>query len=386
MIGHQNACMTIFSLPLEDLQQRLSLKWRTYDPDVLPLWVAEMDCAMLPAVRAELDAAFDRGDTGYPAGTRYPEAFARMAATRWDWTVDPATQIRRGGDVMNAILCVLEALTDPGDGIVINPPVYPPFQQVAGGYRRRIVAVPLTATGRLDLTAIEGALSAERPRAYLLCSPHNPTGTVHSLAELTALVALCTRYDVRLIVDEIHACLVDPGVAFVPALTVPGSERVIVITSAGKAWNLAGFKAGLYVVGPGATDLFGQLPPLASQSTGHLGAIAHSAALEHGQEWVDQVGVEVAANKELLCDLLVSHVPAAVYEPAPGTYLAWVDCTPLRLSDPSAFFVKHGRVAFSPGRHFAATHQQWVRVNLATSPAIITEAVERMATALRVSG
>ncbi len=378
--------MTIFSLDLQELRQRRSLKWQTYAPDVLPLWVAEMDVAMAPPVRAALDAALDLGDTGYPSGTSYPEAFAALAGDRWGWEVDVARQVRRGGDVMNAVLCSLEAFTDPGDGIVINPPVYPPFRQVAGGYRRRIVEVPLSDAGRLDLAGLEAAFATQRPRAYLLCSPHNPTGTVHTRDELTAVVELCNRFDVRLIVDEIHECLIDPGTEFVPLLSVPGSERAVSITSAGKAWNLAGFKAGLYVFGDEAADELDRMPPLWSQSTGHLGAIAHTAALTHCQPWVDEVGVEVAANKELLAELLTAMLPAARYEPAPGTYLAWVDCTDLGLADPAGWFLEHGRVAFSPGTNFGPAHAQWVRVNLATSPEIITEAVQRMVRAVRVRG
>lgn len=375
--------MTIFSLTLDELRERRSLKWRTYPADVLPLWVAEMDVAMIPDVRAELEAAFDRGDTGYPAGTIYPDAFADLAADRWGWRLDAATQVRRGGDVMNSILCVLEAVTDPGDGIVINTPVYPPFHQVAAGYRRRLVDVPLDAEARLDLDALERTFEQEQPRAYLLCSPHNPTGTVHGRDELEAVAALCNRYGVTLIVDEIHACLIDPGTEFVPVLTVPGSERTVVVTSAGKAWNLAGFKAGLYVTGPEATSLFDRLPPLASQSTGHLGAIAHSTALRLGRAWVDAVAAEVAHHKDLLTGLLASLVPAARYVVRPGTYLAWVDCTDLGLDDPARHFLDVGRVAFSPGRNFGAAHASWIRINLATSPAIITQAVERMAASLR---
>jgi cystathionine beta-lyase len=377
--------MTIFSLTETQLRQRRSLKWRTYALDVLPLWVAEMDAPMQPAVRAELEAAFDRGDTGYPYGTEYQEAFAAMAIGRWEWSLDPARQLRRGGDVMNSILCVLESVTDPGDGIVINPPVYPPIRQVAGGYRRQVVESPLTAAGRIDLNDLERVFETRRPRAYLLCSPHNPTGTIHSAEELAAVAKLCHDFDVTLIADEIHGCLVDPGATFVPLLTVPGAERAVVVTSAGKAWNLAGFKAGLYVVGPERLDLFGKLPPLANQSTGFLGQIAHTAAMRHEQPWVDQARAEMSANKDLLVDLLHALVPRARYDRPWGTYLAWVDCRELGLADPAATFLTRGRVAFNPGVNFGVEHQQWVRINLATSPALIIRAVERMASALRAT-
>lgn len=374
--------MTIFSLDEAELRQRRSLKWRTFEPDVLPLWVAEMDVRMLPAVRAELTAALEASDTGYPHGTGYADAYRESAAARWGLELEPR-QVINGGDVMNAIACVLEAVTDPGDGIVITTPVYAPFWQVSGGYRRRTVAVPLTADHRLDLEALAAAFAPDDVTAFILCSPHNPTGTVHTADELAAVAELCDAHGVQLIVDEIHAWLVDPGTPFVPALAVPEARNAMVIVSAGKSWNLAAFKAGLYVAGAGAQPLLGRLPPLATQSTGHLGAIAHTAALRHGQDWVDAVCAEVAGHKQLLADLLHALVPGAGYRPAPGTYLAWVDCSALGLDDPFAHFLKRGRVALSPGRVFSPRHQQWVRINLAASPAMITQAVERMADSLR---
>ncbi|MFT3860957.1 MalY/PatB family protein [Micropruina sp.] len=374
--------MTIFSLTEAELRERRSLKWRTYDADVLPLWVAEMDAAVQPAVRRELDAALDRGDTGYPWGTDYADAYRASAVARWGLKLDPG-QLRRGGDVMNAVVCVLETVTDPGDGVVITAPVYPPFWQVTSGYRRRTVAVALTPQGRLDLNALEQAFAAPDVTAFLLCSPHNPTGTVHTAAELAAVATLCAAHGVRLVVDEIHAWLVDPGAAFVPILSIPEAQQAVVAVSAGKSWNLAAFKAGLYVAGEQALDVLDDLPPLAQQSTGHLGALAHATALHEEQAWVDQVRSEVAANKQLLSDLLHALLPSVEYRPQPGTYLAWVDCTALGLANPARHFEQTGRVAFSPGRNFSPEHQQWVRINLATSPAIITAAVERMAASLR---
>jgi cystathionine beta-lyase len=375
--------MALLSLTLDELRTRTSLKWRTYDPDVLPMWVAEMDVALHPAVRDALLAAVDRSDTGYPHGTAYAEAYAAMAAAQWGWQLDARAHVRRAGDVMNSILAVLEATTSPGDAVVINPPVYPPFRQVVSGYRRRITEAQLDPSGRLDLAALEAAFAGpDQPKAYLLCSPHNPTGAVHTKPELTSVMALAERYGVRVIVDEIHARLVDPGTDFVPLLTVPGGERAVSVTSAGKAWNLAGFKAGLIIAGTEATDVLRTLPPLAQQSSGHLANLVHTAALVHAQDWVDELAVEVAANKELLARELAQHVPEARYSPTAGTYLAWVDCSGLGLDDPSRQFLDRGRVAFSPGVNFARSHSRWVRINLACSPTLVTEAVRRMAASL----
>lgn len=375
--------MSLLSVPLAELRERRSLKWQVYASDVLPMWVAEMDTDLHPAVRATLQAAIDRGDTGYPYGTAYAEAFAAMADARWGWQLDVAAQARRAGDVMNSILAVLEATTSPGDAVVINPPVYPPFRQVVGGYGRRIVEAPLTPSGRLDAESLAAAFSGpDRPKAYLLCSPHNPTGAVHTSAELETALALASEHGVQVIVDEIHACLVDPGTTFVPALAAPGGERAISVTSAGKAWNLAGFKAGLIIAGSQATKVLAALPPLAQQSSGHLANLVHTVALTEAQDWVDHLMVEIAANKALLATELARELPGAQYVRTSGTYLAWVDCSGLGLANPAAHFEQVGRVAFSPGVNFGQEHQQWVRINLACSPELVVEGVRRMASAL----
>lgn len=374
--------MALFSLPESDLRRRTSMKWRAFDADVLPLWVAEMDVAPLPEVVDAVTSALREGDTGYPWGTAYAEAYADMAADRWGWRPAPE-QVRRSGDVMNAILSLLLGNTAEGDHIVLNPPVYPPFWQVIEGYRRHVTQVPLTDAGRLDLAGLEAAFTGpDKPSAYLLCSPHNPTATIHTADELSAVSRLCREHDVLLIVDEIHALLVDPGADFVPILTLHDAQNAVVTFSAGKCWNLPAFKAGLFIRGTGAQGAFAALPPLANQSTGQMATIAHTAALRHGQAWVDAVMVEIAAHKALLAELVEQHLPGVTYRPGPGTYLAWLDCSELGLASPRDHFLTHARVALNNGSDFGPGYGQFVRMNLATAPAIITEAVEKMAASL----
>lgn len=372
--------MPILSVPLAELRQRSSLKWRAFDDDVLPLWVAEMDVHLPAPVRQVIIDAVHRGDTGYPHGTAYAQAFAAMAAERWQVELDATTQVVRAGDVMNSVLALLQATTDPGDTVVINPPVYPPFRKVVAGYGRHLLEVPLTKTGRLDLPALADAFhGAANPRAFLLCSPHNPTGTVHTAAELTELMAIANQRGVQVISDEIHARLVEAHTDFVPLVGVPGGEHALTATSAGKAWNLAGFKAGLIVAGHAAIDRLATVAPLALEAGGHLADLAHTTALQHAQGWLDELNGEIAANKRLLADELHRQLPQLRYEPSPATYLAWLDCSPLNLPDPARHFRRHGRVAFSAGSHFAPSHSDWVRINVACSPEVVVEAVHRMA-------
>ena len=374
--------MALLNLPESVLRERTSMKWRTFAPDILPLWVAEMDVEQHPAVQEALVDAVRRGDTGYPSGRAYAEAYAALVAARWGADVAP-DQIRRSGDVMNAMLAVLLGNTAEGDHIVINPPIYPPFRQIVTGYGRQITEVPLAGDGRLDVDGLEAAFTGpERPTAYLLCSPHNPNGTLHTPTELATVGRLCSEHGVLLVVDEIHAPLVDPGETFTSVLALEDAQEALVAFSAGKGWNLAALKGGVLVRGTRAKAPFDRLPPLTHQSTGHLATIAHTAALTHALDWVDELMVEVAANKALLVRLVDEMLPGVIYTPSPATYLAWIDCTGLALPRPRQHFLTQAKVALNDGADFAADRSQFVRMNLAASPQIITEAVERMAASL----
>lgn len=376
--------MAIFDVPLDVLRQRTSVKWRRFEPDVLPMFVAEMDARLSPAVAQRLRHIIEIGDTGYPEQRDYEEAFARFAAGRWGWDL-PVDLIRPCGDVMGGMEALVLALTQPGDAVVINPPIYPPFRGVLGETGRSALEAPLTPAGRLDLDVLRSAFAGElgpRPTAYLLCSPHNPNGTIHTRDELAAVGALAGEHGVRVIVDEIHAPLTHAG-EHVPYVTVPGCEDGFIVTSASKAWNLAGLKAALIVAGPAARHDVEQLSGELKYKMSHVGALAHACALDDDRAWLDQCVAELDVNKRLFADLLAEQLPEAAYAPAPGTYLAWVDCSGLGLEHPGRTFHEDARVRFNLGPEFATDAQQFVRVNLATSPEIIAEAVRRMASVRR---
>ncbi len=384
---------------LEDLKRRTSAKWRTYPDDVLPLWVAEMDVMLAEPVARSLIDAIRLGDTGYPAGTGYAEALTDFAHERWDWDGIAVERTAIVPDVMMGVVELLRLVTVPGDAVVVNCPVYPPFYAFVEHMGRRIIEAPLTASHRLDIetlaaafaTATAGGASA----AYLICNPHNPTGTLHRLEELTAVAALADRHRVRVIADEIHAPVVMPGQRFVPYLSVPGAERAFSLMSASKGWNLAGLKAALAIAGPLAADDLARLPEEVSHGPSHLGLIAHTAALRSGGAWLDALLAGLDNNRHLLTSLLDTHLPSVGYRPPDATFLAWLDCRGLGLDDgaaaeaqrglvtlnagPAAVFLEKGRVALSAGPAFGTGGSGHVRLNLATSTAILTEAVHRMA-------
>ncbi|WP_414720537.1 MalY/PatB family protein [Streptomyces sp.] len=373
-------------LTLDDLRRRTSIKWRAHPEDVLPLWVAEMDVPLAEPVVRALTEAVALGDTGYPVGEEYADALGDFTARRWGWRPG-AGHTAIVPDVMLGVVEVLKLVTGPGDAVVVNPPVYPPFYPFVEHLGRRIVEAPLGEDHRLDPDALDSAFARAtaggRPAAYLLCSPHNPTGTVHTRAELERVAELAEAYGIRVVADEIHAPLVLPGAEHVPYLSVRGSANGFSLMSASKAWNLAGLKAALAVAGPEAAGDLARMPEEVSHGPSHLGVIAHSAALRHGGEWLDALLAGLDENRRLLAGLLARHLPGVRYRAPQGTYLAWLDCRALGLGDdPAAVFLERGRVALNPGPDFGTGGAGHVRLNLATSPEVLTEAVRRMAAAL----
>ncbi|GHB46887.1 cystathionine beta-lyase [Streptomyces viridiviolaceus] len=375
------------ALTLDRLRRRTSMKWRTYPEDVLPLWVAEMDVPLAePVVRAVTDA-LELGDTGYPAGHAYAEALAAFAGKRWGWDGPAVERTAIVPDVMLGVVEMVKLVTGPGDPVIVNPPVYPPFYQFLTHMDRRVVEAPLGADLRIDLDVLEAAFrqaTAGRGRAaYLICSPHNPTGTVHTADELAAVAGLAERYGVRVVADEIHAPVVAGGVRFVPYLSVPGAERGLALMSASKGWNLAGLKAALALAGPGAAADLARMPEEVGHGPSHVGVIAHTAALRDGTAWLDALLAGLDDNRRLLTELLAEHLPGVVHHAGEATYLAWLDCRALGLGDdPAKTFLSSGRVALSSGIPFGTGGAGHVRLNLATSPEVIEEGVRRMAATL----
>ncbi|MGA4731852.1 MalY/PatB family protein [Micromonospora taraxaci] len=385
--GARDAANPLRQLTIGQLRQRTSLKWREYPDDVLPLWVAEMDVPLAEPVARAITDAVARGDTGYTAGTAYPQALAEFAHRRWGWDGLAVERTTLVPDVMHGVVEALRLLTDVGDAVVVNCPVYPPFYDFVTHAGRRIVEAPLGEDLRIDLGALEDAFrqarAGGRPAAYLLCNPHNPTGVLHTAAELAAVASLADQHGVRVVADEIHAPVVIGGAQFMPYLSVPGAENGLSLMSASKGWNLAGLRGAMLIAGPAAAGDLARVPFEASVSTSHLGVIAHTAAFRDGGEWLDAVLTGLDDNRRLLAALLAEHLPVVRYQPGQATYLAWLDCRALGLGDdPASVFLDRGRVALNPGTAFGTGGDGHVRLNLATAPELITEAVRRMAAAV----
>ena len=291
-------------------------------------------------------------------------------------------------DVLVGLAELVRTFVRPGGAIVVSPPCYDRFYALGKLVGRDVVDAPLTTQGRLDLDVIEDTFAAfadaDRPACYLLCNPQNPTATVHTAQDLGGLADLAGRYGIPVLSDEIHAPLVQANEVFTPYLSVAGDSLAVAITSAAKAWNLASYKAAVVVTGERTAAQVGDLNGLSGAGLSHLGLVAQTAAFNDGEDWLDQALVEIAMNHRIVTDLVETLLPSIRLSPLPATYLMWLDCRPLALNDdPSDFFRRHGGVALGRGPSYGAPGDGFARMNVATSPQVLRDAVQRMARAAR---
>jgi cystathionine beta-lyase len=364
-------------------------KWTTYPPDALPLWVADMDFDLAPPIRRVLARAVESSDVGYPihpAPTDLPDVFAAHARARFGWQVEPR-RVEILTDVVQGMTIGIDRFSAPGEGVVVTTPIYPPFLRAVEQTGRRLCESPLVrgAAGyELDLDGLRRA--AADARVLLLCHPHNPTGRCFRRDELEALARVVLESGLTVISDEIHADLVLSGEPFVPfaSLGADVAARTLTLSSASKAFNIAGLRTAVGVFG--AHELrrrFLTLPRYLRGGIGILGMEATRAAWLEGGPWLEGALAILRRNRALVEDAVRSSLPGVVYDPGEATYLAWLDCRALELApSPFRFFLDRAKVALSDGPTFGAPGKGFVRLNFATSRAILSEALERMAKAL----
>lgn len=369
---------------LEKLRKRTSQKWARYPADVLPLFVAESDFPTPPNVARALHEAVDNGDLGYAEPSRIGLAYAKFSAQRFGFAQNPDDVIAVP-EVMVGVAEILRVITQPGDRIVINPPVYPPFFMTIDEVRRDVEEVALRYNGGtydLDFDALEAAFK-QGARAYMFCNPHNPVGRAYSREDVLRVATLAEKYGVAVIADEIHAPLELPGATHTPFESIVAQTGVhaITMTSASKGWNIAGLKCALAISSSKwGRGVFDALPKELPERVGHLGVIATQSAFADDVPYLDRVVAHLEVQRHNLQSLLAKYgLDKIRYAPPQAGYLAWLDCSGLGLDDePANVFFKRGKVALYPGRLFGKQGASHVRFNFATSSAIIEEAVKRM--------
>lgn len=377
---------------LAELHTHRSTKWRDFDSDVLPLPVAEMDFPVAQPIRDLLSEMVAKSDLGYlGAIPELGEGFAHFAGTRWNWEVNPL-QVRAATDVGVAVVEILRVFTNPGDSILLSSPVYHNFYNWINETKLNLVDVPFDRTGdesanpwEINWDGIEKAY-ASGLKVHILCSPHNPLGRIYSREELLRIVGLAKKYNVLVISDEIHAPLTFKGNYFVPMLSLgPDAESVTVtVTAASKGWNIAGLKCAIIVTqNDEMNDRLAAMPMAVHYRASLLGGFATAIAFAEGEVWLDSVLENLDHNRYMIKELLNSQLPSVRYHIPDNSYLAWLDLEALNLGEnPTETLLTKGRVAFNAGHTFGKQCSQYVRLNFATSPTIITEAIHRIARAI----
>lgn len=380
--------MKLEALSLAEMRTHRSEKWRGFPPDVLPLFVAEMDFPLAKPIQDKLLEMVTHSDLGYLGSIpELGKAFSSFAKRRWNWDVN-SDYVRLCTDVGVGMVEVLRVTTKPGDKVLVNSPIYQNFFNWINETKVELVDVPFLKEGMtysLDFENIEKQYVAG-VKVHALCSPHNPLGRVYSRSELTQIADLAKKYGVIVISDEIHAPLTFPGEEFIPFLAVNqnAAEVGICVTSASKAFNIAGLKSAIIVSQTEKMhELLAKMPMSVHFRSSILGAFAAVTAFNEGEEWLDAALSTIESNAHYLKTILNSQIPAAKYEVPKCSYLAWVDVSNLNLGeDPSAVFLEKGRVAFNAGKIYGPNSSKFVRINLATSESVLAEAVNRMAKSL----
>ncbi len=372
-------------MSIEDLRSRPGAKWRV-DPDVLPAWVADMDYPVAPVIADAIEHTVRRGDLGYPHwDDLHPlrAAFVDRMRGRYGWTVD-AADVREHTDVVQAVQVLLHLGTSPGDAVAVHSPTYPPFHNTVGAMGRKRVDVPFrrTPAGRsANIAGLADAVAAHDCRALLLVNPHNPTGRVLTRDELHEIAAIARRHDLLVLSDEIHAELAFAPHRHVPfaSLDADTAARTVTLTSASKAFNLAGMRCSAAHFGPRRllalrdaepTELYGAV------ST--LGVVAGVAAWRDGDDWQSRLLRVLDRNRRRVAAAVATWTPDP--DPMPeATYLYWFAADALGLGDdPAGEVLARARVQLTGGPLFGEDGRRYLRLNYATSAAVLEDVLGRL--------
>lgn len=375
------------------LRTRRGAKWRRPDDDVLAAWVADMDFPVATPVRRVLAGMVEASDLGYPLGPEpagLPTVFATRMRDRFGWTIDPR-RVEVLTDVVQGLHLAVDLFSAPGQAVVTPDPIYPPFLDAVTGNRRRAAWMRYergTTRHEVDLDRLRAEM-AKMPvdtRVLLLCNPHNPTGRVHTRAELEAIATLAIEHDLVVVSDEIHADLVHAGSVHIPIATLGDeiAERTITLASASKAFNIAGLRCAVAHFGSAALQRrFRSIHRHARGGIGAMGLAATAAAWTEGQPWLDEVLAYLGANRELVAAHVREHWSDVAFFPPEATYLAWMDFGARDLApSPEGFFLERARVALSPGADFGESGRTCARLNFATPRPVLREILARMDEAL----
>ena len=374
-----------------DRRNTESNKWHKFPPEILPLWVADMDFPSPEPVIRALRERVEHGFFGYGAEQpEFHEVTCDRLLKRYGWKVSPEALVLLPG-VIAGFNMAARAVASPGDGILMQLPVYPPILRLPDNVKMSRDGVDLVrgAEGRytIDLDAFERAITP-LTRMFLLCNPHNPVGRVFTREELARMAEICLRRGLVICADEIHGELIYSGHQHVPIASLdPEIEaRTITLMAPSKTFNLAGLRCAVAVIPNQALrEKFVAARLDMVQTPNILGYTAMLAAYRDGQPWLDDLLRYLESNRDFLVKHVRNNFPGIEVGVPEATYLAWLDCRKARIpnNDPFTFFLDTGKVSFNDGATFGRGGQGFVRMNFGCPRSLLVEGLERMGTALR---
>ena len=394
---HKDVAMIDFNQPIER-QCTDSVKWDGRaavfgTDDVVPLWVADMDFASPPAVRAALAARAAHPVYGY---TLFSERLYKLLIAwqkqRHDWDVEQEWIAPTPG-VVPVLYAAVRAFTRQGEGVIVQPPVYTPFFNAVTENDRRLILNPLRLQDghySMDFDHLEQC-ARDGGKLLLLCSPHNPVGRVWRRDELQTLLEIARKHDLIVISDEIHADLVYVPNVHIPLATLEDvPERVITAVAPSKTFNIPGL--GLAFMLCGEPELRSRLRQeftrLHIQTHNPFSLVAAEAAYGHGAVWLDALMDYLAKTQDLVLEYCAAHLPGIEAMRSQGTFLMWLDCRSMMIAhgmDDKAmqrFFVEKARVGMSPGVIYGQAGEGFMRLNIGAPRRVIMDALESIRQAL----
>ena len=368
------------------------LKWdawsrRGHAPDDLPLWVADMDFKTAPAAIEALAERVQHGVFGYTMATDgYCEAVQSWFERRHGWRPEREWLVMTPG-VVFALAVAINAFTQPGDHVIIQPPVYYPFRLMIQDNGRKMAASPLLyRDGRyiMDYEGFERQLEKTGAKLFILCNPHNPVGRAWTADELRRIGDICLRRDILVVADEIHCELVMPGFRYTPfaSLSEEFARRSVTCASPSKAFNLAGVQvANIFAADAGLRERIAR--SLEINETGMISPFAIetlTAAYTDGAEWLDALNGYLWENYLFLRDYFARHLPQFPVLPLEGTYLVWADCRAAGLSSDALTrrLLDEGRLHVNSGSMYGAAGEGFIRLNIACPRKLLAEGLDRL--------
>jgi cystathionine beta-lyase len=368
-----------------------STKWRKFDQDVIPMWVADMDFISPQPVIEALQERVVHGVFGYldPGLSEFRQVFVERLAALYRWEVQPEDLVINPG-VITGFNMACQAVGKPGSGILLQTPAYHPFLRAPENANRFRQDVELLQNDdghySIDWEALEKAITRQTS-LFISCNPHNPVGRVFREDELERMAEMCLRRGLVICSDEIHCDLVYPGQRHIPiaSLAPEIAAQTITLMAPSKTFNLAGLKFSVAIIQN--AELRRKFQRVGSDLVGGinlLGPVAALAAYRDGGDWLEQLLVYLGANRDYLYDFVTNELPGVSMVSPEGTYLAWLDCREAGIEgNPCEFFLEVARVGFNDGAIFGMDGQGFVRLNFGCPRGILREALERMRHALK---